>query len=278
MRSRASSVSWPDATAAGAIAMLALLAWWTLWLESSSPYGHALLHGAAHLRSVSTNPWFLAALFVVAWTLMTMAMMLPTTIPLIVLFHRMIQDRSTAVWLIALLVFGYLAVWTVSGLLLQLVYWSCGSAVARMLGNDASPSVMGALLLAGAGAYQFSPLKQACLDQCRSPMSFLRSRWQGGNESMQALRIGVEHGAFCVGCCWSLMLLMFAVGAASLSWMLMLGVVMAAEKNLPGARRLRVPIGALLLAGAAAWFVAGARSSASATTPEPANWCHFDRV
>ncbi len=277
MRSRASSVSWPDAIAAGAIAMLALLAWWTLWLESSSPYGHALLHGAAHLSSVSTNPWFLAALFVVAWTLMTMAMMLPTTIPLIVLFHRMIQGRSTAMWLIALLVFGYLAVWTVSGLLLQLVYWSCGSAVARMLGSDASPSVMGALLLAGAGAYQFSPLKQACLDQCRSPMSFLRSRWQGGNESMQALRIGVEHGAFCVGCCWSLMLLMFAVGAASLSWMLMLGVVMAAEKNLPGARRLRVPIGALLLAGAAAWFVAGARSSAAATTPEPANWCHLDR-
>jgi predicted metal-binding membrane protein len=75
------------------------------------------------------------------------------------------------------------------------------------------------------------------------------------------------------------MLLMFVVGAASLSWMLMLGVVMAAEKNLPGARRLRAPIGALLLAGAAAWFVAGARSSAAATTSERANWCrHFDRV
>src|SRR5258705_514762 len=74
-----------------------------------------------------------------------------------------------------------------------------------------------------AGLYQFSRLKYACLDKCRSPMSFIISRWQGGNEWMQSLRIGVEHGVFCVGCCWSLMLLMFVVGSGSLSWMLLLG-------------------------------------------------------
>jgi predicted metal-binding membrane protein len=111
-----------------------------------------------------------------------------------------------------------------------------------------------------AGFYQFSSLKYACLTKCRSPLSFLTSRWQGGNESAQALRIGVEHGLYCIGCCWSLMLLMFLMNAGNLVWMLVLGVVMASEKNFPWGRRLSAPIGMLLLIGAAAVVVDGIRS------------------
>jgi predicted metal-binding membrane protein len=113
--------------------------------------------------------------------------------------------------------------------------------------------------LAVAGLYQFSSLKYACLDKCRSPLTFLTSRWQGGNETAQALRIGVEHGLFCVGCCWSLMLLMFLVGTASVAWMLLLGVVMALEKNHPLGRRISAPLGWLLLLAAVAVAVRAIR-------------------
>ena len=123
-----------------------------------------------------------------------------------------------------------------------------------------SLGLSGAIILTIAGLYQFSSLKYACLEKCRSPLSFLTSRWQGGNESVQALRIGVEHGLFCVGCCWSLMLLMFVVGTGSLAWMLLLGVVMALEKNFSWGRRLSAPLGVLLFVGAVAVFVDGIRS------------------
>src|SRR5215813_3098251 len=119
--------------------------------------------------------------------------------------------------------------------------------------------ISAAVILTIAGLYQFSSLKYACLDKCRSPLSFLVSRWQGGNESAQALRIGLEHGLFCVGCCWSLMLLMYLVNAGSLVWMLLLGVVMALEKNFPWGRRLSAPIGVLLFIGAIGVVVAGIR-------------------
>ncbi len=117
------------------------------------------------------------------------------------------RDHAETIWLIALIVMGYVSVWTLSGVLLQLLYWLFGAVVGRIVANGAPAPIAGGVLLAIAGLYQFSMLKHACLQQCRSPMSFLRSRWQGGNEFLQALRIGLEHGAFCVGCCWSLMLL-----------------------------------------------------------------------
>jgi predicted metal-binding membrane protein len=98
-----------------------------------------------------------------------------------------------------------------------------------------------------AGAYQFSPLKYHCLEKCRSPLSFALEHWRGRRERLHALWLGVHHGLFCIGCCWSLMLLMFAVGVGNLGWMLALSAVMAAEKNLPWGRRLSAPLGVALL-------------------------------
>ncbi len=103
----------------------------------------------------------------------------------------------------------------------------------------------GTLLLAG--AYQFTPLKYQCLDKCRSPFSFISGRWRGGNEPVQSLRLGIDHGIFCLGCCWSLMLVMFGVGAGSLGWMLVLGAVMGIEKNMPWGRKLSAPLGIALV-------------------------------
>jgi predicted metal-binding membrane protein len=260
MPSKARSVSRPDALLIGLLAALVLLAWYTLWLWGRSPYVHVLLHGSEHLRMAARMPWLFAGIFVTGWTVMTVAMMLPTSVPLILLFHRMVADRRTAAWLVMLLISGYLSVWLVCGVLLQVVNWFLQTGIVTVMWHGSAPWIGGAVILAAAGLYQFSPLKYACLDKCRSPLSFLISRWQGGKESVQALRIGVEHGVFCVGCCWSLMLLMFVVGTGSLAWMLLLGVVMAMEKNLSWGRRLSAPLGVLLLVGAVAVIVRGVHS------------------
>ena len=259
MPSKAHSASRPDAVLIGLLTALVLLAWYALWLWGSSPYGHVLLHGTAHMHVAAQSPWLLAAIFVTGWTLMTVAMMLPTTFPMLLLFRRIVGERATAGWLVLVLILGYLGSWLLCGILLQLVNWMLHAGIGRLSWPANAGRISAGVILTIAGLYQFSSLKYACLDKCRSPLSFLTSRWQGGNESTQALRIGVEHGLYCVGCCWSLMLLMFLVNAGSLVWMLFLGVVMALEKNFAWGRRLSAPLGVLLLAGAAVVVANGMR-------------------
>lgn len=260
MQSKARSVSRPDAILIGLLTTLVLLAWFALWVWGKSPYGHLLMHGPAHLRLAARSPWLLTAIFVTGWTLMTTAMMLPTSFPMILLFRRTVGDRATAAWLVMLLVIGYLVSWLLCGVLIQFMNWFLHAGIGELSWPSHTEWISAAIIMTIAGLYQFLPLKYACLAKCRSPLSFLMSRWQGGNESAQALRIGVEHGLFCVGCCWSLMLLMFLVNAASLVWMLLLGAVMALEKNFPWGRRLSAGIGVLLFIGALAIVVDGIRS------------------
>lgn len=260
MPSRAHSASRPDALLIGLLTGLVLLAWYALSLWGRLPYGHLLLHGAVHPSTVARSPWLFALVFIVGWTLMTIAMMLPTSFPLMVLFHRMVRGRSTAPWLLVLVVLGYLASWLLCGFFLQAMNWSLQAGLARFAWPGSAAWIGGAVILTIAGWYQFSSLKYACLEKCRSPLSFVTSRWRGGNESAQALRIGLEHGLFCVGCCWSLMLLMFLVGTGSLAWMFFLGAVMALEKNSSWGRRLSAPIGILLFIAAGAVLINGVRS------------------
>jgi predicted metal-binding membrane protein len=112
-----------------------------------------------------------------------------------------------------------------------------------------------------AGIYQFTPLKYMCLDKCRSPYSFIIEQWRGRNASIESLRLGWRHGLFCLGCCWSLMLLMFAVSVGNLVWMLALAIVMGVEKNLPWGRRISVPLGVVLLSSGSTIFVMNALAS-----------------
>lgn len=255
---KARSASWPDGILIGLLAAMVLVAWCTLWLWGNSAYGHVLWHGSRHLGTASQSGTLFAVIFVASWTLMTVAMMLPTSIPLVVLFYRIVRARQSAAWLVTVLLCGYLGTWAVCGVLLNLANWMLRAGFAHVSWLAVAPWMGGAVILTVAGLYQFSSLKYACLDKCRSPLSFIASRWQGGNESAQSLRIGVEHGLFCVGCCWSLMALMFLVGSSNLIWMLLLGGVMALEKNLPWGRRLSAPLGWLLLAGAVALGLAAA--------------------
>jgi predicted metal-binding membrane protein len=170
----------------------------------------------------------------------------------VTLFQVLTRQRPDANRLAALLIAGYLGVWTLFGLLVYLGDWVIHQAVERSAWLEANAWALGAATLALAGLYQFTPLKYHCLDKCRSPLSFVVEHWRGRRERLQAWWLGVHHGLFCVGCCWSLMLLMFTVGVGSLGWMLVVGAVMAAEKNLPWGRRLSAPLGGALLAWAVA--------------------------
>jgi predicted metal-binding membrane protein len=228
---------------------LVLMAWCALWLWGGSPYGHLAMHGG-HAMHMGGTPLLFGAVFVFGWLLMTVAMMLPTSMPLILLFQKIVRGRPRSSWLIAILIGGYLAVWTLFGVLAHFLNLAIRAGVRAVPSLADHPWILACSILGLAGLYQFSPLKYSCLDKCRSPMTFVVQHWGGGNETAQALRLGMSHGLFCVGCCWSLMLLMFAVGSGSLGWMLALGLVMAAEKNLPWGRRLSAPVGIVLLVSA----------------------------
>ncbi len=227
---------------------LVLLAWLALALWGQSPYGRYLRHDLLAEVGPAEGPW-LGLILVVGWTLMTVAMMLPTSLPLVTLFRLLTRQRPDRHWLVLLLLAGYLGLWVLFGVAVHVADWGLHTAVERVAWlTDSAWAISGATLLL-AGIYQFTPLKYQCLDQCRSPRSFLLQHWQGRNAPLQAFRLGVHHAVFCIGCCWTLMLLMFAVGVGNLGWMFVLGAVMAIEKNLPWGRRLSVPLGMTLLVG-----------------------------
>jgi predicted metal-binding membrane protein len=233
---------------------LVLLAWLALGLWHASPYGRYLHHGelaGLDLGGAPGRAVAQAAVYVAGWLLMTAAMMLPTVFPLLEIFHRMTRSRDDGIALLALVITGYLAVWLAFGIAAHAVDLALHEALERSGWLQGSAWWFGVAPLLLAGGFQFTQLKYRCLDKCRAPLSFVVQHWRGGDARAQALLLGAHHGAFCVGCCWALMLLMFAVGTGNLGWMLTLGAVMAIEKNAPWGRRISAPLGvALLLWGA----------------------------
>jgi predicted metal-binding membrane protein len=243
-----------------ASALLAL-SWVALWLWGESPYGRYLDHGnwtaadtaAALCRALPAGERLLPfLLFVGGWLLMTAAMMLPTVLPLLDRFQRVVQQRPDRGRLLALVIGGYLAVWTGFGAAAHLLDAGLHAAVRQSDWLALNAWTVGALILAVAGLFQFSRLKYRCLAKCRAPFGFIARHWRGPAPRRNAFALGLDHAVFCVGCCWAIMLVMFAVGTGNLGWMLALGAVMAAEKNAPWGERLSRPLGAVLLAGAAA--------------------------
>lgn len=237
-----------------AIVLMALVAlsWLTLLFWGYSPYSRFLSHEAIGDSGARISREYAgtALLFIAAWTLMTVAMMLPTALPLVLLFRRFVGSRRDVVPLVLLLVVGYLGVWVLFGSVAHLGDLGLHAAVQRSHWLEDRSWLLGAAPLFLAGVYQFTALKYFCLEKCRSPFSFIVEHWHGLNARTEALKLGLHHGLFCVGCCWSLMLVMFAVGVGNLAWMLGLAVVMAVEKNLPWGRRLSAPLGIVLIIAA----------------------------
>lgn len=226
-----------------ALAWVALIAW------GASPYRRYMGHqeiGELGGR-VSGAYAAIALVFVVAWVLMTIAMMLPTALPLLLLFQRLVTPRRNSAVLTGAVILGYLVVWSLFGVAAHLGDLMIHTGVAHSYWLRERTWMISTATLGVAGAYQFTPLKYLCLERCRSPYSFIQGHWHGVTPKLDALRLGLHHGVYCVGCCWSLMLLMFTFGIGNLAWMLALGAVMATEKNLPWGRKLSTPLGVLLL-------------------------------
>ena len=243
------------------VALLSLAAWGTLALWTASPYARYALHAgwadagalAELCRAIPQGELIVpAALHALAWVLMITAMMLPTTLPLLDLFRRVVGGRPDEHALLARLLAGYAAAWLAFGLLAHALDGAIRVAATRSDWFLLHGPYVAAIVVAGAGLFQFSALKYRCLEQCRTPFSFVTSHWHGRAPGREAFRLGLDHGLFCVGCCWALMLVMFVLGLGSIGWMLALTAVMAAEKNLSWGRRLSGPVGLVLLASAAA--------------------------
>ena len=171
---------------------------------------------------------------VAMWWLMMLAMMLPSATPAILLYARVrsSRDQDSAIAQTWVFLIGYLAVW---------LCFSVAAALTQMMVADHSMAVRDqtttSVLLILAGAYQLSPFKSACISQCRSPAQFISRHWRAGWDG--AVRLGAVHGAYCVGCCWLLMGLLFVGGVMNLAWIVALTVLVAAEKLLP--RKLLLP-------------------------------------
>ncbi len=241
--------------------LLTVTAWMALLLWQQSPYGRYLDHGnwtetglgAGLCAALPAAGWALpVALYVGGWLLMISAMMLPTVVPLLNRFDRLVSQRPDRGWLLALVIGGYMLAWLAFGVAAHLLDAAVQQAALQSDWLLFNGWIAASLVLAGAGLFQFSRLKYHCLVRCRTPLSFITKHWRGRTPLRNALLLGLDHGAFCVGCCWAIMLLMFVVGTASLGWMLLLGAVMALEKNTPWGGRLSRPLGALLLAAAGA--------------------------
>jgi len=187
------------------------------------------------LDTMSAGPDLVGATgFIAAWVVMMAAMMLPSAAPLVLLYRAAGADGRVAntVPLVA----GYLVAWAVFGAFVYATQQALGAVVlASPTLADASPYAV-AGILAIAGVYQFTPLKLACLRECRSPLDFLMHRWRGAG-AFDALRLGVEHGAYCVGCCWGLMAVLMVAGSMSLIWVVFIALVVFVEKLMPFGER-----------------------------------------
>ena len=177
--------------------------------------------------------------FVMVWVTMMAAMMLPAAAPMVAAYAGIGREHAST----PTFVFGYLAVWTAFGLA---AYW---------IGMELPDwSWLAAAGLAGAGLYQLTPLKEACLRRCRAPLGFVLRRWRDG--PLGAFTMGLEHGAWCAGCCVGLMVALFAVGMANLAWMAAVALVILAEKALPVGERVARVSGIGLIAAAGIVVVA----------------------
>jgi predicted metal-binding membrane protein len=232
-----------------ALVPLAIGIAWSLAVLAELTGDGAKLHHDALIHS-ALPLWVALLLFLVSWQAMIAAMMLPSSLPMIALFQAVTaaQPRRRAV--MGSFMGGYAAVWTGFGAVAFL-----GDAVFHRF-VDATPSLSArpwliqAGVLALAGAFQFSSLKDRCLSVCRAPGPYLLQHYRRRGPAA-ALRLGVGHGLFCVGCCWALMLLMFAAGVANLWWMAALTAVMVYEKVGRHGDRITRPVGFALLALAA---------------------------
>jgi predicted metal-binding membrane protein len=223
-------------------------------MTAGEDMGGMVMDDAAAMASTGMTGagWSLAgfATFIVAWAVMMAAMMFPAAAPMLLLFRTVATQcragtgAGAPTWVFAA---GYLLVWTAVGALTWVLVQVLSDVAGRLEAAERArwaPIALGAVLV-GAGLSQLTPLKQVCLDHCRSPIAFVMQHWRSGSGG--ALQMGIVHGLYCLGCCWALFAVLVTTGIMSLAWMLLLTLIVFAEKVLPGGRRISQVVGMVFL-------------------------------
>ena len=214
----------PTILITGALVLLAAAAWFLTYRQSTGMAGMAM--GLGQLGA-GMPPDISGPLFMVMWLVMMVAMMFPAVAPIVLAHAAVSRKRGHGNWPSVLFVLAYLLVWTAFGLV-PLAAFLLFQPLAMRIG-DRLPLLAGAILVV-AGAYQFTPLKSACLRACRNPISFVLTH-DFGRGARSAFQAGISHGAYCLGCCWALMAILVVVGFMNLVWMGLLALVFFLEKN-----------------------------------------------
>ncbi|EPC02018.1 hypothetical protein L861_20410 [Litchfieldella anticariensis FP35 = DSM 16096] len=235
------------------LGVVLVLSWGYLFIEATSMASMGTM-----LMPMSLAPWTLAeaALMLVMWVVMMAAMMLPSAAPMILLhvtMSRRRRERGQGAVASGIFASGYLVIWSLFSVLAVALQYVL-ERVALLSPMMTMTSLVGAgVVLIGAGIYQWTPLKDACLRHCRSPLDFMLTHWREG--VMGTFMMGLRHGMYCVGCCWVLMLLLFVGGVMNLVWIAGLALWVLIEKLAPGGHWLGRGLGVVLVGwgGATLW-------------------------
>ena len=230
----------PDTRERGVILLallgVTLIAWLYLLAMRQDSSGMAM-DSMPDMAMPMTAPWTPTAfaLTFAMWWVMMIGMMVPSAAPMVLTFatvNRSKRTRGQTFVPTSVFVLGYLIAWGAFSVAATLAQWALDRGALLSPTLAASSPVLGGVLVILAGLYQFTPLKQTCLRHCRSPFAFVLNHWRDGWSG--ALRMGLEHGGICLGCCWVLMALLFAVGVMNLLWVAGIAAFVFAEKLLPG--------------------------------------------
>jgi predicted metal-binding membrane protein len=205
----------------------------------------------AAVMSPMRVPWSATdfLLMLVMWSVMMVGMMLPSASPIILTFatvNRRKRERGLPFLPTFAFTAGYLLVWGAFGLAATLAQWEMERSALMLASMKTGSAILAGILCFAAGFYQWTPLKRACLANCRSPLDFVINRWHDGR--LGALRMGIEHGAYCLGCCAVIMALLFVGGVMNLLWVAAIAVLVFVEKLLPAGERIARGSGVLMIA------------------------------
>jgi predicted metal-binding membrane protein len=227
----------------GLLLVLAALAWALLAWQATNP--------EMDMAMSSPSMGLRAPLFLAIWVVMMVAMMFPTAAPMILTFHRVQAgkrergDTFVSTWLF---IAAYLLVWVMAGIGAYVGALAAEAVAARMALSSANAARIGGMILIAAGIYQLTPLKDLCLSKCRTPIGFIMTSWRDG--ASVAVRMGLLHGAYCLGCCWLLFVLLFPLGIMNIAAMAAITLLIFAEKTLPWSRAAaRITAGAIVAYG-----------------------------
>lgn len=240
---------------AGCVLLVTAIAWtYLIFLGRQMSASAENAEAMARMGMALDASWRASDLFFtfLMWTVMMIGMMSASAIPVLLLFAGMQarRGRSRASKPVLLFGSGYLAAWAAFSAVATLAQWALREAALLSSTLSASSALLGGGILIAAGAYQLTPAKGACLRRCQSPLGFLMTHWHEGDGG--ALRMGMLHGAYCVGCCWALMAVLFAVGVMNLIWVALLAAFILLEKTgIGGSGLSRIAGAVLILAGIA---------------------------